>query len=154
MWLLGGGEDAHECRLSVDQFVLQHGRTDRTQKAHKKLQAICARLGNPELGDRAFGDNHAASTIANERNGWKLIPASFLPDIQNACVEHGHGGGAVKFNVLRYKGRRERRCRGALEICLRGPQRQEGLGLGSWLYPHSPLKPMSHHRRPPIGMGH
>ncbi|MEW8689081.1 MAG: hypothetical protein AB2556_24945, partial [Candidatus Thiodiazotropha sp.] len=32
-----------------------------------------------------------ASIMAKERNGWKPTPASLLPDIQKACVEHGHG---------------------------------------------------------------
>ncbi|MEW8689156.1 MAG: hypothetical protein AB2556_25320 [Candidatus Thiodiazotropha sp.] len=33
-----------------------------------------------------------ASIKAKDRNGWKPTPASFLPDIQRACMEHGHGG--------------------------------------------------------------
>ena len=92
VWLLGGSEDAHERRLSVDQFVLRDGRTYRTQEAHERLQAISARLGNPELDERAFGEKHAASIMAREKNASKPTPASFLPDIQKACVEHGHGG--------------------------------------------------------------
>ncbi|MEW8689140.1 MAG: hypothetical protein AB2556_25240, partial [Candidatus Thiodiazotropha sp.] len=28
----------------------------------------------------------------HERNGWKPTPANLLPDIEKACVEHGHGG--------------------------------------------------------------
>ncbi|MEW8689372.1 MAG: hypothetical protein AB2556_26410, partial [Candidatus Thiodiazotropha sp.] len=55
-------------------------------------RAICAKLGNRELAERAFGENHAASIIAKEKNGWKPTPASLLPDIQKACVEHDHGG--------------------------------------------------------------
>ena len=88
VWLLSG----HDRQLSVDQFVLQDGRTYRTQEAHERLQAICARLGNPELAERAFGENHAASIMAKEKNAWKPTPASLLQDIQKACVEHGHGG--------------------------------------------------------------
>ena len=88
VWLLGG----HDRQLSVDQFVLQDGRTYRIQEAHEKLQAICTRLGNPELAERAFGENHAASIMAKEKNAWKSTPASLLQDIQKACVEHGHGG--------------------------------------------------------------
>ena len=88
VWLLGG----QDRQLSVDQFVLQDGRTYRTQEAHERLQAICARLGNSELAERAFGKNHAASIMAKEKNAWKPTPTSFLPDIQKACVEHGHGG--------------------------------------------------------------
>ena len=67
VWLLGG----HDRQLSVDQFVLQDGRTYRTQEAHERLQAICARLGNPELAERAFGENHAARHMAKEKNAWK-----------------------------------------------------------------------------------
>ncbi|MEW8389930.1 MAG: hypothetical protein AB2660_20660, partial [Candidatus Thiodiazotropha sp.] len=66
VWLLGG----HDRQLSVDQFVLQDGRTYRTREAHERLQAICTKLGNPELAERAFGENHAASIVAKERNGW------------------------------------------------------------------------------------
>ena len=86
VWLLGG----HDRQLSVDQFVLQDGRTYRTQEAHERLQAICARLDNP--AERAFGENHAASIMAKEKNAWKPTPASLLQDIQKACVEHEHGG--------------------------------------------------------------
>ncbi|MEW8689167.1 MAG: hypothetical protein AB2556_25375, partial [Candidatus Thiodiazotropha sp.] len=88
VWLLG----SQDRRFSVDQFVLQDGRTYRTREAHERLQAICAKLGNPELAERAFSENHAASIVAKERNNWKPTPASLLPDIQKACVEHGHGG--------------------------------------------------------------
>ncbi|MEW8689087.1 MAG: hypothetical protein AB2556_24975, partial [Candidatus Thiodiazotropha sp.] len=88
VWLLGGQDQ----QLSVDQFVLQDGRTFRTREAQERLQAICAKLGNPELVERAFGENHAASIVAKERNGWKPTPANLLPDVEKACVEHGHGG--------------------------------------------------------------
>ncbi|MEW8688571.1 MAG: hypothetical protein AB2556_22385 [Candidatus Thiodiazotropha sp.] len=88
VWLLG----AQDRQLSVDQFVFQDGRTFRTQGFHERLQAICPKLGNPELAERAFGENHVASIMAKERNGWKPTPASLLPDIQKACVKHGHGG--------------------------------------------------------------
>ena len=88
VWLLGG----QNRQLSVDQFVLQDGRTHRTQDAHERFKAICAGLGNPELADRAFGENHAASIMAKEKNDWKPTPASLLADIEKACVEHGHGG--------------------------------------------------------------
>ena len=30
--------------------------------------------------------------MAKEKNAWKPTPISRLPDIQKACVEHGHGG--------------------------------------------------------------
>ncbi|MEW8685623.1 MAG: hypothetical protein AB2556_07425 [Candidatus Thiodiazotropha sp.] len=51
-----------------------------------------ANLGKRELAERAFCENHAASIMAKERNGCKRTPAILLPDIQKACVEHGHGG--------------------------------------------------------------
>ena len=74
VWLLGG----HDRQLSFDQFVLQDGRTYRTQEVHERLQAICARLGNPELAERAFGENHAASIMAKERTpGNQPQPASY-----------------------------------------------------------------------------
>ncbi|MEW8688812.1 MAG: hypothetical protein AB2556_23590 [Candidatus Thiodiazotropha sp.] len=72
--------------------MLQDGRTYRTREARKRLQAICAKLGNPELAERAFGENHAANIVAKERNCWKPTPANLLPDIEKACVEHGNGG--------------------------------------------------------------
>ncbi|MEW8689102.1 MAG: hypothetical protein AB2556_25050, partial [Candidatus Thiodiazotropha sp.] len=78
--------------LSVDQFVLQDGRTYRTQGSHERLQATCAKLGNRELVERAFGKNHAGSIMAKEKNGWKPTPTSLLPDIQKAGVELGHDG--------------------------------------------------------------
>ena len=80
--LLGG----QEVQLSADQFVLQDGRTYRTQETHRRLQATCADLGNPELADKTFGENHAASAMAREKNGWKPTPASLLQDTQKACV--------------------------------------------------------------------
>ncbi|MEW8688034.1 MAG: hypothetical protein AB2556_19660 [Candidatus Thiodiazotropha sp.] len=72
--------------------MLQDGRTYRTREAKERLQAICVKLGNPELAERAFDKNHAASTVAKERNCWKRTPANLLPDMEKACVEHGHGG--------------------------------------------------------------
>ena len=88
VWLLGG----QDRQLSVDQFVLQDGRTNRTREAHGRLREICTELGDPELAERAFGENHAASIVAKEKDGLKLTLANFLPDIEKACVEHGHGG--------------------------------------------------------------
>ncbi|MEW8688336.1 MAG: hypothetical protein AB2556_21195 [Candidatus Thiodiazotropha sp.] len=86
VWLLGGQDQ----QLSVNQLVLQDGRVFRTQEAHERLQETCAKLGNPEPADRAFGENHVASIMAKEKNGWKPTSASLLRDIQKACVEHGH----------------------------------------------------------------
>ena len=88
VWLRGG----QDRQLSVDQFVLQDGRLYRTQEAHERLQAICARLGNPELAERAFGKNYAASIMAREKNAWKPTPVILLPDIQKACVETDTAG--------------------------------------------------------------
>ena len=68
-----GGQDR---QLSVDQFMLQDGRTNRTWEAHERLKMICAKLGSPELAERAFGESHMASIMAKERNGWKPNPAN------------------------------------------------------------------------------
>ena len=72
--------------------MLQDGRIYRTQEAHDRLQAIFARLGNPELALKSLRKKHAASIMAKEKNAWKPTPASLPPDIQKACVEHGHSG--------------------------------------------------------------
>ena len=90
VWVLGGDKV-----LTVDQFVFEDGGTYRTREAHEGLIRACQHLApeNPEaLAIRAFGENHAASIMAKERNGWKPTPASLEGDIQKACVEHGHGG--------------------------------------------------------------
>ncbi|MEW8688838.1 MAG: hypothetical protein AB2556_23720 [Candidatus Thiodiazotropha sp.] len=68
VWHLGG-QGGQQRQLSVDQFVLQDSRTSRTQETHEKLQAICTKLGNSELADRAFGENHVASIMAKQKNG-------------------------------------------------------------------------------------
>ena len=88
VWLLGGQDK----QLNVDQFVLQDGRTYRTQEKHDALTEACEKLGDATLADRVFGVNHAAAVVARERNGWKPTPASLQADIEKACVEHGHGG--------------------------------------------------------------
>lgn len=67
VWLVGG----QDRWLSVNQLVLQDGRIYRTWEAHEGLQAICAKLGDPVLGDRAFRENHATSIMAKEKNAWK-----------------------------------------------------------------------------------
>ena len=88
VWLLGGQERS----LTVDQFVLQDGSTYRTQEFHDNLRKACEELGDPALADKAFGENHAASIMAKDKNRWKPTPAALLEDIQKACVEHGHSG--------------------------------------------------------------
>ena len=88
VWLLGGQDKS----LTVDQFVLEDGRTYRTQETHDNLRRACEALGDPALAEKAFSENHAASIMAKEKNRWKPTPASLLDDIQKACVEHGHGG--------------------------------------------------------------
>ena len=90
VWVLGGDKV-----LTVDQFVFEDGGTYRTREAHEGLIRACQHLApeDPEaLATRAFGENHAASIMAKERNGWKPTPASLEGDIQKACVENGHGG--------------------------------------------------------------
>ena len=92
VWVLGGGDNK---KLTVDQFVLEDGGTYRTLEAHERLTQACRHLApeDPEaLANRVFGENHAASVVAKERNGWKPTQASLEDDIQKACVEHGHGG--------------------------------------------------------------
>ena len=91
VWLLGGGDK----KLTVDQFVLDDGRTYRTQEKQTGLVKVCRTLApeDPEgLAQKVFGENHAASVVAKEKNGWKPTPAHFLEEVQAACVEHGHGG--------------------------------------------------------------
>ena len=97
VWLLGGGDQRQLDAEVIDQFVLQHGRTFRTQESHTRISEVCRKLlGDDmlanELVNRVFGENHAASVVARDKNGWKPTPATVLDDIQNACVEHGHGG--------------------------------------------------------------
>jgi len=91
VWVLGSGHK----KLTVDQFVLEDGRTYRTRKAHERLTQACRNLApeDPEaLAARVFGVNHAASVVAKERNDWRPTPSHLLEEIQQACVEHGHGG--------------------------------------------------------------
>lgn len=88
VWLLGGKGR----QLNVNQFVLQDGRTYRTQEMHDRLKKECRHMGDESLAERAFGVNHAASIKAREINSWKPRPARLLDVIQKACVEHGHGG--------------------------------------------------------------
>ena len=74
---------------------------------------------------------------------------------QQAAEHLGHHPRALTGWHAKSAGARpERRCRGALEICPRGPRRQVGLGLGSWLCHHSPLEPRPHHCRPAKGLDH
>ncbi|KAK3759890.1 hypothetical protein RRG08_057515 [Elysia crispata] len=92
VWVLGGGQNK---RLTVDQFVLEDGRTFRTQETHNSLLEMCRHLAleDPEaLAGRVFGENHAASVVTREKNAWKPTPVNLLDIVQAACVEHGHGG--------------------------------------------------------------
>ena len=77
---------------ALSQPARAAGQPRKAHEAHERLQAICARLDNPELAERAFRENHAASIMVMENNAWKPTPASLLQYIQKACVEHGHGG--------------------------------------------------------------
>ena len=85
------GAWAADRRLMADQFI--PCRTFRMREMHKRLQAASTKLGNPELADKAFGESHAASIMAKEKNGWKPTPANLIKVIQKVCVEHGRGGG-------------------------------------------------------------
>lgn len=92
VWVLGGEQNK---RLTVDQFVLEDGRTYRTQETQGNLVEACRVLApeDPEaLASRVFGENHAASVVAREKNVWKPTPVNLLDMVQAACVEHGHGG--------------------------------------------------------------
>ena len=91
VWVLGSGDR----RLSVDQFVLVDGRTYRTQEKQLDLEKACSFLdpeNAKELSQKVFSENHAASVVAKERNGWKPTPVHLLEEVQASCVEHGHGG--------------------------------------------------------------
>ena len=84
VWVLGGGDNK---KLTVDQFVFEYGRTYRTLETHERLTRACHHLApeDPEaLAIRAFGENHAASIMAKERNGWKPTTASLEDDMQKA----------------------------------------------------------------------
>lgn len=85
VWLLGGQQDK---QLNVDQFVLPHGPSYRAQYTHRKIQEWCALL----ITDREFGTNEAAIIIPKQGNDWKITLANLQDDIQEACMEHGHGG--------------------------------------------------------------
>lgn len=51
------------------------------------------------LAQRCFGENHAASVIAKDNNGWRPTPGHLLKEVRAACVEHAHGG---LWNALNY----------------------------------------------------
>ena len=119
VWLLGRGEDAHERRLSVNQFVLQDGRIYRTQEAHERLQVLCARLGNTELAERALGENHAASIMERKRTPRsQRQPASSPGHSEGLCGARTRR--AVELDGLRHEGRRQHRYKGLLSGILQG----------------------------------
>ncbi|GCB74384.1 hypothetical protein scyTo_0003474 [Scyliorhinus torazame] len=64
VWLLGGQDRS----LTVDQFVIQDGRTYRRQEAYERLLKVSEDLGDESLAEKAFGENHAASTMAKKKN--------------------------------------------------------------------------------------
>ena len=75
VWLLGGGEK----RLSVDQFVLQDGRTSRTQDKHDDLTEACSELSNdPEaLAEKVFGSTTRPQSLQERKTtGSPLQPPS------------------------------------------------------------------------------
>ena len=81
---------------------------------------------------------------------------SAIPPQRHLAAKHnGHHPWALAGCQARpARARPERRHRGALEICPRGPRRQVRPGLGSWLRPHHSLKPGSHSCRPPQSLDH
>ena len=94
-----GSRLALHFNLSHDMY---HGYTGRILPVLKGTGTFGKRI------KRVFGENHEASIRANEKNGWKATPASFLEYVPKACVEHGHGGlcnaaGYDVKNVLLYK---------------------------------------------------
>ena len=75
--------------------MTEDGRAFRTQKTHDALLKACRRLApeDPEaLARKVFGENHAASVMAKEKNGWKPTPANLLDTVEASCIEHSHGG--------------------------------------------------------------
>jgi len=65
--------DPNSRRLTVDQFILEDGRAFRTQETHGSLLKACRVLApdDPEaLGQKVFGENHAASLVVMEKNDW------------------------------------------------------------------------------------
>ena len=93
VWLLGGGDQRQLDAKVIDQFVLQDGRTFRTEDAHTRITEVCRKLLDDDMfANSVFCENYAASVVARDKNGRNPTPAAVLDDIQNACVEHGHGG--------------------------------------------------------------
>ena len=64
VWRLGG----EGRQLNVDQFILQDGRTFRTQETPNRLKKECRHLSDESLVDRASNVSHAASIKAREIN--------------------------------------------------------------------------------------
>ena len=88
LWLLDGQDSSQLTNLfSRTAAPTGHGKPTKDSRWSVKLWVI------PRLPrKRSERTNHAASIRAKEKNGWKPTPASLLPDIQKACVEHSHGG--------------------------------------------------------------
>ena len=128
VWVLGGGQDK---RLTVDQFVLDDGRTYRTAQTHDALLKACPALApeDPEaLAQKVFGENHAASVVTKERNNWKPTPVNLLEVAQAGCVEHGHEG-ALECSKLPHQ------CRGVNRHALLLPRELHGKRRGCALVP-------------------
>ena len=78
------------------------------------------------------------------------LRASFISSQgYSAAKHHGHHPWALAGWQAR-----PARARGALEICPRGPRRQVGPGLGSWLRPHRSLEPGCHSCQSPESLDH
>jgi hypothetical protein len=55
-------------------------------------------LVDPEsLAIRCFGDIHAAWLVAMKKNSWRPTTEGILDDVQNSCVEMGHGGNSIDY---------------------------------------------------------
>ena len=81
------------------------------------------------------------------RAPWEVLPgrprtSAIPPQRHSAAKHHGHHPWALAgWHARPARAPPERRRRGALEICPRGPRRQVGFGrLGSWLRPHRSLE--------------
>ncbi|MEW8689050.1 MAG: AAA family ATPase [Candidatus Thiodiazotropha sp.] len=134
-----------EIRLQPDRVQCQAMRKalpaclgwDRFMEAWKPGNLILT--SRQKVGDRA-----QQLLFERHQEAFPQEPVPLPPNGHADTKYHHHNPWQVKPG----RARPERRCRGALEICPRGPRRQVGPGLGSWLCPYGPLKPRSHNRRP------
>lgn len=90
VWLFRSDEEG-----VYDQFVRPSGEIYRTEQLHNEMKKLAEkyRVTNAdELLTNCFTVPGVAAHVARERNSWRPTPKSFLADIQQSCVEYGHGG--------------------------------------------------------------